>query len=81
MERFVYSIDDDRLSERLDQAIRGRGAFRRFKDLIYNQGIEDEWHAFRTRSMEQIVLRWLNDHGIPWRRSDDGADSNVDVQR
>src|SRR5215468_5887849 len=34
MERFCLSVDDDDLRDELGDAIRGRGAFRRFKDRI-----------------------------------------------
>src|SRR6266566_5935333 len=34
MERFCLSVDDDALREDLCDAIRGRGAFRRFKDRV-----------------------------------------------
>ncbi len=41
MEDFVLSIDDNKLSDELYYAIKGKGVFRRFKDLIQRYGIAD----------------------------------------
>ena len=34
------------LRKRMEIAIEGLGAFRRFRDLIYSEGLVAEWHAF-----------------------------------
>src|SRR5919204_3166081 len=39
MERFCLSVDDDDIRDDLCNAIRGRGAFRRFKDRVQAYGI------------------------------------------
>src|SRR5215831_16054470 len=43
MERFCLSVEDDDLRDDLCDAIRGRGAFRRFKDRIQTYGVAEEW--------------------------------------
>ena len=40
MERFIWSLPEGTIQDRLENAIRGRGAFRRFKDSICWLGIE-----------------------------------------
>jgi hypothetical protein len=42
MERFCLSVDDDDMREELCDAIRGRGAFRRFKDRMQAYGIAED---------------------------------------
>jgi len=66
MERFCLSLDDDDKSGRLLDAIRGRGAFRRFKDLIHRQGIEEDWYRYRNDALKQIAADFLEAHGIPY---------------
>jgi hypothetical protein len=68
MERFIYSIASEDLSERLLEAIRGRGAFRRFKDVTFRYGLESDWHSFRRRALEEIAIEWLEANDFPWRR-------------
>jgi len=47
MERFIPMVEDKPLSDLLTQAIDGKGAFRRFKDVLMSHGAERErWFAF-----------------------------------
>jgi hypothetical protein len=65
MERFIDTVKDRWLSERLQSAIRGRGAFRNFKDVLSeHQREEERWFAFRDERTRQRVLEWLEAEGI-----------------
>jgi hypothetical protein len=46
-------------------AITGRGAFRRFKDVLLDYPRERErWFAFRDALMAERVREWLAEHDI-----------------
>jgi len=65
IEDFILSIRDERLQERLWQAIRGRGAFRRFKDvLVYHPRERESWFEFQEERLRGRVLDWLELEGI-----------------
>ncbi|MFH1942812.1 MAG: UPF0158 family protein [bacterium] len=64
MEDFCCSIVDDEIKGRLLDKIRGRGAFRRFKDAIHMNGIEEEWYRFRQEELEKIAIDWLEENHI-----------------
>jgi len=66
MERFISSLDDREIAASLAQAIKGRGAFRRFKDKVYYFGLSDEWFAFRDEAYRDIAIRWCKDHNIDY---------------
>lgn len=66
IERFCGSLADETLQEELFSAIRGSGAFRRFKSAIRRHGIEKHWFAFRQEAMESIAASFLDAHGIPY---------------
>jgi hypothetical protein len=68
MERFAQSLTDDAVSDELDAALHGRGAFRRFKDAVHRLGIIDEWYRFREAALEEIAIEFLEEHGIAYRR-------------
>lgn len=68
MERFCLSRADSDLFAKLGSLIRGRGAFRRFKEAIRRAGIEDEWYSFRQESLESLAASFLDAHGIPYKR-------------
>ncbi len=68
MERFARSISDDDVRDSLEAALHGRGAFRRFKDAVHRLGIADEWYRFRDAALEEIAIKFLEAHGIEFRR-------------
>ena len=64
MERFCLSLSDEGLQDELLYAIRGSGAFRRFKDAIYRKEIQDDWYRFRDESIKDIAIDFLESEGI-----------------
>ena len=47
MERFCLSVSDEGLREKIYYSIKGRGAFRTFKNNIHRFGLADEWYRYR----------------------------------
>jgi hypothetical protein len=65
MEDFIETVADPRFQAQLAYAIQGRGAFRRFKDVLFTQPDERErWFAFSTARVRERMLAWLEDEGI-----------------
>ena len=64
MEQFCLSIPDEGLQDELLHAIRGSGAFRRFKDAIHHKGIQDDWYRFRDENIKDIAIDFLESEGI-----------------
>jgi hypothetical protein len=65
MDHFIATLDDDQLQDRLWRAIRGRGAFRRFKDLVARHpDVEEQWYAYKDAWAKERLLRWLDAHDI-----------------
>lgn len=60
MERFVASVTDDALRERLLIATDGKGAFRRFKDVLLAYPEERErWFNYRADLLHHHINRWF----------------------
>ena len=73
MERFVGSVIDEPLRERLIISIDGKGAFRRFKDVLLAYPAERErWFSYRADLLHWHIAQWLEQHEItttndpPW---------------
>jgi len=65
MEDFVAAVEDEHLAELLETAINGKGAFRRFKDVLARYSEERErWFHFKDDKMKERVLEWLDDIGV-----------------
>ena len=67
MERFCLSLSDEGLQDQLLHAIRGSGAFRRFKNAIYRKEIQDDWYRFRDQALKRIAIDFLESEGIAWQ--------------
>jgi len=68
MEEFCYSIEDPKLSERLLNAIQGRGAFGRFRGAIEALDLLQAWYDFRADALEKIAIEWLEEKQIAYTR-------------
>lgn len=65
MERFIPMVDDPELRDKLTRAIDGKGAFRRFKDVLMSHGPERErWFAFRSERLRVFMEAWLSAHAL-----------------
>jgi len=65
MDRFIATVEEPRLQDRLWDAIRGRGAFRRFKDLVARHpAVQDDWYEFQDTQLQRRLDRWLEAHDI-----------------
>jgi hypothetical protein len=65
MERFARSITAAAVSDELDAALHGRGAFRRFKDAVRRLGIADDWYRFRDAALEEMPCNFWNHTVLP----------------
>lgn len=64
MQEFIYELPNGRKQDILAEAIRGRGAFRRFEDKVYDLGLEQKWFKYRNAAHETIVREWCEKYGI-----------------
>jgi hypothetical protein len=65
MERFIATVTEPDLRGRLVAAIDGKGAFRRFKDVLMAYPVERErWFEFRTERLRSCMESWLLAHKI-----------------
>jgi len=62
MQDFIATVEDEHLAQLLEVAINGKGAFRRFKDVLLGYPEERErWFKFKNDRMRERALEWLDD--------------------
>jgi hypothetical protein len=88
MERFVATVTDEALRERLVIAIDGKGAFRRFKDVLLNYPAERErWFTYRAELLHWHMQVWIEREKIepvepaPWGRVEEPKEPDVVLER
>jgi hypothetical protein len=65
MERFIGTVEDAHLRERMWDTVQGRGAFRRFKDLpARHPQVREDWFEFKDARLQARVAGWLETHDI-----------------
>lgn len=67
MEKFCLSVADEELQNILFDAIRSRGAFRRFKDNIHRHGIAEDWYKYRDEAFKQQAIDWCIANNIRYK--------------
>jgi hypothetical protein len=66
MADFAEQITDERARRRLVRAIQGKGAFRRFKDVLHEEypDLLPAWYAFRDARATRRAVQWLADNSL-----------------
>jgi hypothetical protein len=77
MVKFAAALQDATLRARLDSALSGPGAFRRFKEVLrVNSGEWRRWRRVRAVHVRERILAWLADKALaldappPWQAND-----------
>lgn len=77
IDAFVDSLPAGTVRQDIESAIRGRGAFRRFKQSLRYHRLEQRWYDYRAQAYRDIALRWCRDNELEV----DGAASAEQLQR
>jgi hypothetical protein len=88
MERFVQSVEDEALKERLILAIDGKGAFRRFKDVLLSYPVErDRWFQYRANLLHIYINHWLASQDVvlgenpPWGDPEQPPEPDIPLEK
>ncbi|MEO8616238.1 MAG: UPF0158 family protein [Luteolibacter sp.] len=67
LDEFADSLPPGPPRTQLEQAIRGKGAFRRFNDIVFGGGnveLKHRWGWFETRRQRERIVEWLRNENI-----------------
>lgn len=63
---FIDLVPDEIMQSDLASAIRGSGAFRRFRDYVGNHNLLEQWYAFEQDQWQRKAITFLKDNDIPY---------------
>lgn len=66
MEKYIAQLSDERAAEWLANAIKGKGAFRRFRATLDRFNLEDDWYDFLDERHRQSAIEWCEKYGIAY---------------
>ncbi|MCP4602669.1 MAG: hypothetical protein GY847_19500 [Proteobacteria bacterium] len=82
MEEFIEIVEEPTLKDKLNIAIDGKGAFRRFKDVLVGYPAERErWFQKRSVKLRAHITEWLGTKHViptnipPWEGDDESGDT------
>ena len=64
MEKFIQRVANEKAADQLWRAIKGKGAFRYFKDTASRLGLLEQWFAYRDEAMKKFVVEWAETHKV-----------------
>ena len=88
MERFIATVEDGEFRTKLLQSIDGKGAFRRFKDVLLSYPVErDRWFSYRANLLHIYINQWLRAKDIvigedpPWGAPDQPTEPDIPLEK
>ncbi|MDR3324271.1 MAG: UPF0158 family protein [Zoogloeaceae bacterium] len=70
MESFADQVADAQQQAYLYNALRGKGAFRRFKDALTQLDLREAWFAWYFEACLEIARKWCEDNKIAYTGRD-----------
>ncbi len=67
LDDFSVSVEDEQASRMLQIAIKGPGAFRRFRDMIRELNLEQEWYFFRDEKYKEKAIKWCHVNKLEYK--------------
>lgn len=66
MEDFIEQLSPGKVQSDLSYSIRGKGAFRRFKESIRYHDLEQQWYDYLEKAYRDIAVRWCTEEGLAY---------------
>ena len=66
MERFTLSLKDTKMRDVIYHAMKGSGAFSRFRDSLDRFGITDEWYKYKDQALRELAVVWCRGNDIEY---------------
>lgn len=67
MADFIEIIENEKIKEKLQNIIQGKGAFRRFKDYCFQVNIIQDWYRFKDKKYKEIAIEWCKQNGLKYK--------------
>jgi hypothetical protein len=67
MEEFCEIVSNPSIRKQLWEAIDGRGAFSRFRNVIHKNGLEKQWNRFEHECFKKIAIAFCQEIGCKYK--------------
>ena len=63
---FIGKIDNSNVKSNLQQLIKGKGAFRKFKDYCFDIDIIQDWYKYKEERYRKIAIDWCKQNELQY---------------
>ena len=65
---FIYELENKEIAEQLHSCINQKGMYRKFKDKLYEFGIEKQYYQYREKRLIEIAIDWCEDNCLKYEK-------------
>ena len=66
LEAYIDRLPPGKAQEELAYAIRGKGAFHRFKQSVRYHGLEQRWYDYLAEAYRELATRWCAEEDLEY---------------
>jgi len=55
---------NEKMRNILYSSLKGKGAFRRFKDTANELGILEDWYKYRDEAIKELAIEWCKENNL-----------------
>ena len=63
-----FDLQEETISIKLYNTFRGKGKYRKIKDLLFRLNLIDNFYAYQKAYTEKIALKWCIDNNMPYEK-------------
>ena len=67
IEQFSSAVEDESVRSELLSSIQGKGAFRRFNEIITKYNLLHLWYSFKENSYREIAVSWCKENCLDYQ--------------
>jgi hypothetical protein len=67
MVEFIKTIENEEISNNFQRLIKGKGAFRRFKDYCFEINIIQDWYEYKNEKYKKIAIEWCEKNNLKYK--------------
>ena len=66
MEEFIETVQNQSKRRQLENCMWQKGMYRKFKDKLYQIGLEDEYYKFYDDKLRKIAIEWCEENSLEY---------------
>ena len=66
MEGFIETISNDNKRNKLENCMWQKGMYRKFKDMLIQLGLEEQYYKFYDEKLKEITIEWCKENNLEY---------------